>query len=134
MPEYESNLFFDIVYERVLNMDYEKIVCQIIVNGGNARSLAMEAVAKAKKGDFAGARDSLSKVEDELANAHKIQTELIQNEAAGFRTEVSLLMVHAQDHLMNAITVKDMSKEIVDIYERMYRQNHEIDKQSSKGY
>jgi PTS system cellobiose-specific IIA component len=115
-------------------MDYEEIVCQIIVNGGNARSLAMEAVAEAKKGDFEGARDSLSKVEDELANAHKIQTELIQNEAAGVKSEVSLLMVHAQDHLMNAITVKDMSKEIVDIYERMYRENREIDKQNAKGY
>lgn len=101
-------------------MNYEEIVCQIIVNGGNARSLAMEAVMLAKKGDIAGARDSLLKSADELGNAHRIQTELIQNEAAGKRTEVSLLMVHAQDHLMNAITVRDLAKEIVDIYEKMY--------------
>lgn len=111
---------YDIVYERMLNMDYEEIVCQIIVNGGNARSFAMEAVALAKKGDIAGARDFLQKSADELSKAHKIQTELIQNEAAGKRTEVTLLMVHAQDHLMNAITVRDLAKEIVDIYEKMY--------------
>ena len=26
-------------------------------------------------------------------------------------------MVHAQDHLMNAMTIKDMAKEFVDMYE-----------------
>lgn len=100
-------------------MGYEEIVMQIIVNGGNARSLAMEAITQAKKGDIAAARKSLVKAAEELGSIHKIQTELIQNEAAGNRTELSLLMVHAQDHLMNAITVKDLAGELVDMYEQM---------------
>ena len=29
-------------------------------------------------------------------------------------------MVHAQDHLMNAITVKDMAEEFIDLYEKIY--------------
>ncbi|ENA0413451.1 PTS lactose/cellobiose transporter subunit IIA, partial [Listeria monocytogenes] len=37
-------------------------------------------------------------------------------EARGEKAEVSLLLVHAQDHLMNAITFKDLAKEIVDLY------------------
>lgn len=100
-------------------MGYEEIVLQIIVSGGNARSLAMEAVMYAKSGNLDEAHKSLTKAGEELGKAHKIQTELIQNEAAGKRSEVSLLMVHAQDHLMNAITVKDLAREIVEIYERM---------------
>lgn len=29
------------------------------------------------------------------------------------------MMVHAQDHLMNALTIRDMASEFVDLYERM---------------
>ncbi|STY42998.1 Lactose-specific phosphotransferase enzyme IIA component [Listeria grayi] len=54
--------------------------------------------------------------DDALLEAHHSQTALIQGEARGDRTEVSLLLVHAQDHLMNAITFKDLAKEIVELY------------------
>ncbi|TDT51900.1 PTS lactose/cellobiose transporter subunit IIA [Fonticella tunisiensis] len=101
-------------------MEYQEIVMTIILSGGNARSFAMEAISLAKKGDIKGAREALAKAEEELGAAHRIQTELIQNEAAGNRTEVGLLMVHAQDHLMNAITVKDLANEIIDVYEKLY--------------
>lgn len=100
-------------------MNYEEIVLQIIVSGGSARSFAMEAIINAKSGKINDARESISKAEKELMNAHQIQTKLIQDEAAGNKTEISLLMVHAQDHLMNAITVKDMAKEFVDLYEKI---------------
>lgn len=32
---------------------------------------------------------------------------------------MSLLMVHAQDHLMNAMTVKDLAAEMIDLYEKI---------------
>ena len=32
---------------------------------------------------------------------------------------MTLLMVHAQDHLMNAMTVKDLAAELVAIYEKV---------------
>ncbi|OUZ16436.1 hypothetical protein A5868_001357, partial [Enterococcus sp. 12F9_DIV0723] len=34
------------------------------------------------------------------------------------KSNISLLMVHAQDHLMNAITIKDLAIELVDILEK----------------
>jgi PTS system cellobiose-specific IIA component len=101
------------------NMSYQEIVLQIIISGGNARSLAMEAIMKAKGGYIDEAKVLMGKANEELVNAHKIQTELIQNEAAGNTTDVTLLMVHAQDHLMNAITVKDLAGELVEVYERI---------------
>lgn len=100
-------------------MSYEEIVMQIIVSAGNSRSLAMEAIASAKKGDGKSSRECLARAEEELLDAHKIQTNLIQEEALGNRIEMSLLMVHAQDHLMNAITVKDLAKEFIDLYEKV---------------
>ena len=95
----------------------ETVIMELIVNGGNARSRAIEAIKAAKLGEIDKAREKLRESEEALDKAHDFQTNLIQNEAAGNKTEISLLMVHAQDHLMNAMTIKDMAKEFVDMYE-----------------
>ncbi|WP_413300807.1 PTS lactose/cellobiose transporter subunit IIA [Bacillus sp. 1P10SD] len=97
----------------------EQVIFQIILHGGNGRSAAMEAMQSAKQGDFASARKKLMEAENSLNEAHHIQTSLIQGEIRGEKTEMSLLMVHAQDHLMNAMTVKDMAAEIVELYSRI---------------
>lgn len=110
-------------------MDYEEIVLQIIVNGGNARSYAMEAIQLAKGEKIAEAREALIKSCEALGEAHKVQTKLIQEEAAGNSKEVKLLMVHAQDHLMNAITIKDMAQEFVDMYERFFESTDSVSRE-----
>ncbi|KOS28165.1 PTS cellobiose transporter subunit IIA [Bacillus anthracis] len=80
---------------------------QLILNSGNARSIAMEAIQFAKQGKMEKANEKMTKAKEEIKEAHHIQTDLIQKEARGEKTEISLLLVHAQDHLMNAITVKE---------------------------
>ncbi len=95
----------------------EETVFQIILHGGNGKSSSMEAIAAAKRGDFAEARAKLQEAADALNEAHHVQTSLIQGEIRGEKVEISLLMVHAQDHLMNAITLKDLATEFVDLYE-----------------
>lgn len=103
----------------MLKMDLQENTMQLIVAAGNARSFAMEAIGKAKIGNIEEARELLNKALEEVNNAHKMQTRLIQEEAAGNKIELNLLMVHAQDHLMNAITVKDLASEFIDLYEKM---------------
>lgn len=76
----------------------------------------MLAIEAAKKGDFDAADEQIKSAEAALLEAHHSQTSLIQGEARGEKAEVSLLLVHAQDHLMNAITFKDLAKEIIDLY------------------
>jgi cellobiose PTS system EIIA component len=97
----------------------EHVIFQIILHGGNGRSAAMEALLAASQGDFEGAREKLKEAENALNEAHHIQTSLIQGEISGEKTEISLLMVHAQDHLMNAMTVKDLAAEMVELYYRI---------------
>ncbi|CAI6319176.1 EIIA-Lac [Bacillus subtilis] len=82
----------------------------------------MEAIAAAKSGDAEEARKKLQESGEELTKAHHYQTELIQNEAGGEKTEMTLLMVHAQDHLMNAMTVKDLAAEFIELYEKITEQ------------
>jgi PTS system cellobiose-specific IIA component len=95
----------------------EEMIFQIILHGGNGRSAALEAIAAAKRGDIVEARRKLEEAAKELAESHQIQTSLIQGEIRGEKSELSLLMVHAQDHLMTAMTVKDLAAEIVELYE-----------------
>ena len=95
---------------------YDEIVMNLVVEGGNARSLAMEAIQAAKKGDFAQADQRMKECEEALVEAHNTQTEMIQAEIRGDHIPVMLLMVHAQDHLMDAMVVKDLAAEIIDLY------------------
>ncbi|MFY4775177.1 PTS lactose/cellobiose transporter subunit IIA [Metabacillus sp. RGM 3146] len=95
----------------------ESTIFQIILHGGNGKSSAMEAIMAAKQGNYTAAREKLKEAGEALNQAHTIQNSLIQGEVRGERTEVSLLLVHAQDHLMNAITLKDLATEFVELYE-----------------
>ncbi|WP_256633609.1 PTS lactose/cellobiose transporter subunit IIA [Clostridioides difficile] len=54
-----------------------------------------------------------------MHKAHKFQTELIQNEANGNKTEISVILIHAQDHLMTAMNFQQLAEEFIDVYERL---------------
>ncbi|MBB6282287.1 MULTISPECIES: PTS lactose/cellobiose transporter subunit IIA [Geobacillus] len=97
----------------------EQTIFQLILHGGNGRSYAMEAIAAAKQGEFAEARRMLERAGAELQAAHELQTSLLQQEAGGQSTVVTLLMVHAQDHLMTAMAVKELAFEFIELYERI---------------
>ena len=98
-------------------------IMELVVNSGSSRSYAMEAIAHAKKFQFEEAAELIQKAEEEIITAHRSQTDLIHKEAAGDKTELSLLLVHSQDHLMTALVVKDMAKEFIDLYKILYKQN-----------
>jgi len=92
----------------------EEIIMQIIINGGNARSKSIKAIRTAREGDVDAARKLMDEAQESIGAAHEVQTGLIQAEARGERCEVSLLMVHAQDHIMNAMTVKELAEELIE--------------------
>lgn len=99
--------------------NYEMIIMEIIVQSGSTRSCAMEAIAHAKEKNYELAHQSLEQAGEELSKAHHIQTDLIQKEAAGEHVTMSLLMVHAQDHLMTSALALDLAKEFVELYEKI---------------
>ena len=85
-------------------------VMGLIMYGGEAKSNAMEAIQEANR--------RLADANAALLQAHKAQTEMLTREAQGEKTSISLLMVHAQDHLMTSLTFVDLAKEVVEVYER----------------
>lgn len=92
-----------------------KIIMQLIMHGGNAKGEALKAIRYARKKDFTEADKSLENCDKELNVAHKAQTDLLTKEAREETIDFSLLMVHGQDHLMNAITTRDLAYEMVGI-------------------
>lgn len=94
----------------------EEVIMKLIVASGEAKSAAFEAINAAKKGDEAKTQQLMDVAAERILEAHHRQTALIQAEAAGERTEVTLLMVHAQDHLMTAMLVLDLAREFIDLY------------------
>ncbi len=99
----------------------EMTIVKLISYGGDARSSCMEAIHYAKVKDFKNAEKSMDNAIKQLEEAHKIQTKMIQAEAGGDKTELSLLLVHAQDHLMTAGVVKDLAWEFIELYQKIFK-------------
>lgn len=91
----------------------------LIMYGGEAKGYAVQAIQEAKKKDFEEADRLLAEAIKSLNVAHNSQTDLLAKEAAGQNMELTLLMVHGQDHLMTALTFIDLAKEFVDVYKHM---------------
>jgi len=93
-----------------------EIAFQIILYAGNGKSNAMEAIQAAKQANFKEADRLIQAAGEELGKAHGYQTKLLQEEASGEGTMVNVILVHSQDHLMTAMTVRDLAIEIIEIY------------------
>ncbi|HBI06232.1 MAG TPA: PTS lactose/cellobiose transporter subunit IIA, partial [Erwinia persicina] len=50
--------------------------------------------------------------------AHQMQTKLIEQDAGEGRQPMTLIMVHAQDHLMTSLLARELSEEIIHLYQR----------------
>lgn len=96
-----------------MDENYELAIMQLISCGGEARSLAIKAIRAAREEKFEEADSLIEKSIEKMNEAHQAQTELLFAEANNNTPMVSLLMVHAQDHVMNAITVKDLAIEMI---------------------
>ena len=97
----------------------EQIVINLIVNAGSARSSAIEAIQYAKAGDIEKAEESLGNAKEAVNEAHHSQTEMIQAEISGEKAPLSLLMVHAQDHLMTSILARELISEMIELYKKL---------------
>ena len=91
---------------------------EIVAYSGDARSKLLLAVEKAKTGDFNKCDQLIEEANACLVDAHKSQTELLQQEARGNHVEVGFITVHAQDHLMTTLLLKDIISTLIDVYKK----------------
>ncbi|MFC7442492.1 PTS lactose/cellobiose transporter subunit IIA [Laceyella putida] len=100
-------------------MNHEQEMYEIILHAGNARAFAFEALDAAEAFDFAKAEELIKQADKALAEAHKTQTRLIQAELNGQAGEKSLLMIHAQDHLMTAMSEQKLIERMIRLVKKL---------------
>ncbi|EOY68690.1 PTS N,N'-diacetylchitobiose transporter subunit IIA [Klebsiella pneumoniae] len=91
----------------------------LIINSGQARSLAYAALKQAKQGDFAAAKAMMEQSRQALSEAHRVQTQLIESDEGEGKMKVSLVLVHAQDHLMTSMLARELVAELIELHEKV---------------
>lgn len=97
----------------------ELIAFEIISNVGMAKSLAIEALRVVRSGNYAEGEERLSEAAKYLIEGHHAHTSLIQKEAAGEKTEFSLMLMHAEDQMMSAEVIKSLAEEMIEMYKEL---------------
>lgn len=98
------------------NEELENAMIEIVALSGEARTKLLEAVKKGKVGDMLSAEKLIQEAQLDLNDAHNAQTDLLAREARGEITEPTVLLVHAQDHLMTTMLLRDVIETLLDIY------------------
>ena len=80
----------------------------LIALSGDAKASYHHAMLLMQEGKVDEANEAVKTGDATLREAHSIQTKFVTLEAQGKTATVGVLMVHAQDHLMNTILVKEM--------------------------
>ena len=97
-------------------MDFEETVMTLVSTSGSAHACSIEAIRKARTGDFKAADEIIAEGQQALQIAHDLHFRIMKNSMKDpGAKELSLLLTHAQDHLMNAQTSSDLAKEIIEI-------------------
>jgi len=91
---------------------------EIVAYAGDARSKLLLALKAMKKGEFTKAEALMQEADECLGDAHNSQTRMLQDEAAGDGADIGFIMVHAQDHLMTALLLKDLMQSFMELYRR----------------
>lgn len=92
---------------------------EIIAYGGEGKSLAMTSIQLARAGRYEEAAASLKQAEAAIVKAHQLHSELLFYDAEHKDLQITLLTVHAADHLTAADTIKELAEEIINMYKEM---------------
>lgn len=100
--------------------DLQVVAFEIILHSGDARTIVHEGLDLMKQGKFEEAEKKMEDANNELLEAHKSQTKLLQDYANGDEIIMEVIMVHAQDHLMTTMTLREMAIEFLAMYKQIY--------------
>ena len=99
--------------------DFEEIAAlsfQIIAAVGEARSMYIDAIHQARRGDFEAAAECMKQGNSAYSDGHALHSSLVQQEAAGNPAQLCLMLMHAEDQLMSAEAFSILAQEFIDVY------------------
>mgnify|MGYP000727030237 CR=1 FL=1 len=83
---------------------------EIVITAG-----ALEAL-NARRQQLAGQQAHTAQA---LSEAHRVQTQLIESDEGEGKMKVSLVLVHAQDHLMTSMLARELVAELIELHEKV---------------
>ncbi|CAH0539533.1 PTS lactose/cellobiose transporter subunit IIA [Vibrio marisflavi] len=107
------------------SIDLESTIMELLVTSGSARSCALMAIQSARNDDFDQAQQLINESKEAVNEAHKVQTQLIGLDEGSGKLPTTLILVHAQDHLMNAMVIQDLATDMIELYKRTSNQQGE---------
>lgn len=101
-------------------MEELELICfNMITAVGAARSNYIEAIHKAKDGEYEAAEKLMQEGKEFFVQGHKVHGELLAKDAGGESTAINLLVLHAEDQLMSAETFGILAEEFLDLYQKV---------------
>lgn len=97
----------------------QNIIMEMISSAGESKMKSFEALKKVKTREYDEARKLLNEAREADLAAHQIQTKIIAAELSNSdsKSQVGLLMVHAQDHYMTAQLARDLIEALINVFE-----------------
>ncbi len=96
----------------------EKITNGITI-AGNAKNIGKEAIMYANGGEFDKARIAYGEAIELFLKVHDSHFDFIQLEAKGMPVDLSLLLIHMEDHLMATSSFLDTIQDQISLVERV---------------
>lgn len=100
---------------------YEEEMLQMIAGAGKAKQLAYDAMTCIEKKDDAKAKQLIKNAKIQLQHAHQIQSAVISSmmdKENSTVSNISILMVHAQDQVSGAENIIEIIDHLIRIFER----------------
>lgn len=95
------------------------MVVGLIINSGQARSLAYAVLKQAKQGGSVAAKAMMDQSRMALNEAHLVQMKLIEGDVGGGKMKVSPVLVYVQDHLMTFTPACELITELTEFHEKL---------------
>lgn len=98
---------------------FEMICFNIISSVGMAKSSYVEAMRAAAQGDYELSGAKMKEGDEFYAKGHDVHMDLLTKEAGGESVNAGVIMMHAEDQLMAAETVRLMAEENIKLVKRI---------------
>lgn len=93
---------------------------EIIANVGTAKSNYIEAIQKAKAGDFEGAEELMKQGDEAYHGGHEAHMGMLVAEANGEREPIApLILLHAEDQMASTEIIKVMAQELIEVQKQL---------------
>lgn len=97
----------------------QAIAFELIAHAGDAFNHFFTAVNEAEKTNFERAAEEIELGDAALNKAHQSQTSLLVAEANEENIDFSVILVHAQDHLMTTMMYERIAKQMIQMYRKI---------------